>query len=120
MAGRISGKMKRDEENVGLEPDGWCGTPPRCMPDIFHNEPEPRTWTHVCITLVGIAAYTYMVGVTPGPYIDDEHEIIPYERTWVEVFQAWGGAYGFIFGFCPMALSVVEKAGWFCFWRVWA
>ena len=87
MAGRISGKMKRDEENVGLEPDGWCGTPPRCMPDIFHNEPEPRTWTHVCITLVGIAACTYMVGATALDWIDE-----PY-ITNVELASTMGNAY---------------------------
>ena len=79
--------MKRDEENIDLEPDGWCGTPPRCMPDIFHNEPEPRTWTHVCITLVGIAACTYMVGATALDWIDE-----PY-ITNVELASTLGNAY---------------------------
>lgn len=69
---------------------GCCGKPPALLPDFFATSEivKPRSWPHVCITLLGIAACGYIVFTTlVKDWIDE-----PY-ITNVELASTMGNAY---------------------------
>ena len=80
--------MKR--ESIELEPAGCCGKLPALLPDFFATDEtvKPRTWRHVCITLLGIAVCGYIVFTTLVKDWVDEPYI-----TNVELASTMGNAY---------------------------
>ena len=76
--------MKRNQDA------GCCGKPPALLPDFFATSEivKPRSWPHVCITLLGIAACGYIVFTTLVKDWVDEPYI-----TNVELASTMGNAY---------------------------